>query len=152
MPAIRPAVVADAAQIAELLVQLGYPSTPEAVQVRLANLERAGGYACFVADWQGRVAGLIALARDWYIEKDGAYVRIVALVVDEAARGQGLGRALLAQAECWARDNDAGSVLLNSGDHRGEAHAFYRHHGYRSTGLRFVKPLDPATDTPASHS
>ncbi|WP_375592067.1 GNAT family N-acetyltransferase [Chitiniphilus eburneus] len=144
MPLIRPATQEDAVQIAALLAQLGYPSTPEAVQVRLANLERARGYACFVADWQGRIAGLIALARDWYIEKDGACVRIVTLVVDEAVRGQGLGKSLLAQAEQWAAECGAKAMVLTSGDHRHEAHDFYRHHGYRSTGLRFVKQISPA--------
>jgi hypothetical protein len=33
-------------------------------------------------------------------------------------------------------------VKINTAHHRSEAHAFYEHLGYRSTGLRLVKTLD----------
>ncbi|UXY15239.1 GNAT family N-acetyltransferase [Chitiniphilus purpureus] len=141
MPILRAATEQDAAGIAALLAQLGYPSDEEAVAIRLANLERAGGYGCFVADLDGRIVGMVATSLGWYIEKDGAYVRIVALVVDEPLRQRGLGSALLDLAEQWAAERGAGVMMLNAGAQRQEAQDFYRHRGYASTGQRFVKTI-----------
>ncbi|KAF0814696.1 Aminoalkylphosphonate N-acetyltransferase [Andreprevotia sp. IGB-42] len=142
---IRPVVDDDAAAICPLLADLGYPSDEAAVRVRLANLERAGGYACLVADDGGRLVGLVLLAQAWMIELDGMQVRIVALVVDEHARGQGIGVALMDEAERWARAHGATSLQLNSGTHRPEAHAFYERRGFANNGLRFYKKIGSDT-------
>lgn len=138
---IRPVRDGDVAAICPLLADLGYPSDEAAVRVRLANLDRAGGYACLVAEEDERLLGLILLAQAWMIEMDGMQVRIVALVVDENARGRGIGVALMDEAEHWAREQGATALQLNSGTHRPEAHAFYRQRGYSNNGLRFYKKI-----------
>jgi hypothetical protein len=49
----RPAGPADAARIAELLGQLGYPTTAETVTQRLARLDACGADATWVAEIDG---------------------------------------------------------------------------------------------------
>jgi GNAT superfamily N-acetyltransferase len=51
-------------------------------------------------------------------------------VVDEQARGAGVGRALMARAEQWARDHGCVAVTLRTNVVRTEAHAFYEKLGY----------------------
>lgn len=54
-----------------------------------------------------------------------------ALVVDEANRGSGAGRTMMAAAETWAADHGFASVALGSRVSRSGAHAFYEAIGYR---------------------
>lgn len=67
------------------------------------------------------------------------------LFVTEAARGQGVGRALVAACEALARD--LGCSYLIIGTHPGNlaAHRYYQGLGYAqmpTTALRFTKVLD----------
>jgi GNAT superfamily N-acetyltransferase len=68
-------------------------------------------------------------------------VRITALVVAEDARGHGLGRRLLREAERFARACGAQRLEISSGIQRTGAHAFYLECGYTESGRRFVRPL-----------
>ena len=43
--------------------------------------------------------------------------------------------------EEWAQPQGAIAVMLTSGNHRHQAHDFYRHIGYQQTGVRFTKSL-----------
>jgi predicted N-acetyltransferase YhbS len=52
-----------------------------------------------VAERQGQVVGVIAVAAIPYLEREGRWGRIVALVVSSACRGQGIGRRLVDAAE-----------------------------------------------------
>lgn len=61
--------------------------------------------------------------------------------VDEALRGQGVGKALLADAEDRARACGAGLMQFTTNKSRDRAHAFYRSAGYIDTHLGFKKTL-----------
>lgn len=65
-------------------------------------------------------------------------------LVDAEARRQQVGRALMEQAEAWAREQGYRQVRLRSGLHRTEAHQFYQAVGYTltKTGHTFQKALD----------
>ena len=65
------------------------------------------------------------------------------LVVDETQRSGGLGAALLAAAERWARDHDCQRLVVRSRVSRQRAHRFYRRHGYAMTKTSrvFEKPV-----------
>jgi len=139
--AIRPAAAEDAAAVAALMTELGYPSTAEQTATRLGRLLDHADYHTVVAEDGGRVIGLAGLATGWYYEKDGTYVRVLALVVTAERRGSGVGTALLRAGEAWAEREGAGAVILNSGEHRKDAHRFYEGMGYAGTGVRFVKLL-----------
>ncbi len=47
-----------------------------------------------------------------------------------AQRGHGIGSALLAACEQWAKTQGIHQLGLRSAEHRQEAHRFYRQHGY----------------------
>jgi GNAT superfamily N-acetyltransferase len=64
------------------------------------------------------------------------------LIVTESARRQGLGRALLQEAEHRARERGCHGMTLESGYRRAEAHHMYRQFGMRDDGKYFVKALD----------
>jgi GNAT superfamily N-acetyltransferase len=62
-------------------------------------------------------------------------------VVAEHARSQGVGRALLEEAEVRALDRGCHLVTLESAHWRGRAHAIYTAAGMRDVGKSFAKLL-----------
>jgi PhnO protein len=67
--------------------------------------------------------------------------RITALVVGEAARGHGVGRALVAEAERRLEVLGCALVEVTSNQKRTDAHDFYRRLGYEATSVRFARTL-----------
>ena len=61
------------------------------------------------------------------------------LIVAESARRQGIGRALLEEAEARARDRGCHDLQLESAYRRAEAHHMYRQFGMRDDGKAFSK-------------
>jgi GNAT superfamily N-acetyltransferase len=139
---IRQAVAADAGPISLLVTELGYPTSLEAMQTRLASIFADPSHATFVAERDSNVVGVAGAALDWYYEEDGQYCRLLVLAVTSPARGTGIGRRLIATIERWAIGKGAREVFLNSGIHRHDAHEFYERCGYARTGFRFVRQLD----------
>lgn len=139
---IRDAVIGDGEPIGKLITELGYPTTSEAMRDRLAIILNDSSYATFVADAGGSVIGVAGAILSWYYEKDGLYSRLAVLAVSSTARGLGIGGQLVQTVERWAASKGAREVVVNSGLHRSDAHAFYERRGYSRTGFRFVKQLD----------
>jgi GNAT superfamily N-acetyltransferase len=69
-----------------------------------------------VAEYNEDVVGMIGLCSGYFYEKNGLYVRIVALVVESKYRNMGIGKKLMEEAENWARKQGAISIGLNSGN------------------------------------
>ena len=63
------------------------------------------------------------------------------LVVGSQWRGRGVGESLVRAVEEEARASGCEGVVLSSGNHRVDAHAFYARVGYEATGRRFSKRL-----------
>ena len=63
------------------------------------------------------------------------------LAVAEALRGQGIGAALVAEAEKRLAAKGCGLVEVTSNRKRLRAHAFYERLGYERTSYRFAKLL-----------
>jgi len=137
---IRPMTAADAPLVADLTTQLGYPSTAEEAAERLATL--AGRDAALVADAEGRVVGWVHVILVTSLVSD-LKADIGGLVVDEDHRSSGIGAALLAAAEAWARDQGASRMLVRSRIARERAHQFYERKGYEliKTSHVFEKSL-----------
>ena len=87
--------------------------------------------------------GFVGLHRTFIYELDLPIVQLLAIAVDVESQGQGIGTALTAAAEDWAREIGAAGVSLHSGHHRPAAHRFYERRGYAATGFGFVKRLEP---------
>ena len=125
MSRIRPATVDDAAQIARLSAQLGYPADVDTFAARLRAIGARDTHAVLVREGaEGRLQGFVGLEHRLGIES-GEQAEIVGLVVDAAARRTGTGRALVAAAEDWARARGLDTLFLRSNVLRGEAHDFY---------------------------
>jgi GNAT superfamily N-acetyltransferase len=127
---IRLARPEDAAAIALLSGQLGYPATPTQIQDRFALLERDARVAIFVAELAGAVVGWVQLL-DQQILETGSRVEVAALVVDETVRRSGIGRRLMERAEEWTRERGYNTVQLRSNVTRAAAHTFYERLGYK---------------------
>lgn len=139
---IRPAAAHDAASLAGLMAHLGYPTTPAEMAARLERILPDPAYHTLVAEADGGgLAGMVGMFRGHAYNYDAPYARVLALVVDPARRGSGIGAALMRAAEAWARDAGAGSVHLTTALQRDAAHRFYERLGYEATGLRYRKPL-----------
>jgi len=141
--AIRRARLSDAARIAALCGQLGYPATTKRMVARLKRALRDRDAACFVAE--AKEDGVIGWAHvsvrpllevDRHAELDG-------LVVDEEARSRGAGARLLDAAEEWARKRKCKGLSVRSNVKRERAHEFYLRQGYEhyKTQKAFRKTL-----------
>jgi GNAT superfamily N-acetyltransferase len=137
---VRDAQTADAKAMAGLLGQLGYPTESAAVAGRLERLAIVGDRVVVAEDDQ-EVVGLAHLQVTPTIEYDRPAGKIGALVVDEAHRGEGVGRALVDALEQEARARGCVVLFLTASARRADAHAFYRRMGLEETGKRFTKTL-----------
>ena len=138
---VREATPDDAAAMASLLAELGYPWTPDIVAERLAALNAIGN-AALVAQRGDDVVGVLTLSAMLVLHRPKPVGRISAFVVTERYRGQGIGRAMVAAAERHLATRGCGLVEVTSNRRREEAHAFYERLGYERTSYRFAKPLE----------
>lgn len=129
MSALREACIGDAAEIARLAGELGYPASEDAVRARLHSLLPLPRQRTVVAAQGDGLLGWIAMERRCTLEA-GEFVEIVGLVVDAAARGMGIGRALVADAERWARTQGFAAIGVRSNVLREGSHPFYESLGY----------------------
>ncbi len=126
---LRDAQAADAARIAELFTDEGYPVGTSAIEARLARF--AGPESrVIVADADGSVIGFVAIHAIPRFEHDDVAVRVLALVVDAGARERGVGRQLLAEVDRIAAQLGAGFVEVTAGHHRPEARRLYESLGF----------------------
>jgi GNAT superfamily N-acetyltransferase len=140
---MRPAVLADAGQIADLCTQLGYPTSEAQFLRRLARILGDHHHAVYVAEQlRTQVVGWVHVyvPRLLVLERRA---EIGGLVVDEGHHHSGIGRRLMEKAEEWARANDCEVVHLRSNVAREGAHRFYERLGFRqaSTQQTFQKTL-----------
>ena len=139
-PTIRLANVTDADAISGLFTQLGHPAGPEAVAARLERFAQTGEEA-LVSELGGEVVGVTALSVMPTLHRPTSVGRMSVLVVSEAVRGRGVGRALVAAAEARLAERGCALVEVTSNQRRVEAHAFYEGLGYERTSYRFFKTL-----------
>jgi len=97
---IRKAKKEDMAQVLALINQLAhFEKEPDAVIVTVEDLEKDGfgehpSFFCFVAEINSKIEG-IALGFNRYSTWKGKILHLEDLIVNETARGYGLGSALL---------------------------------------------------------
>lgn len=127
---IRTARPADAAALAGLSTDLGYPSTEAQIRARLGLLgdpERD----VLVADAADGVAGFIDIHVQRLVEAD-PFGEVGGLVIAAPYRAQGLGRALLDAAADWCRERELAIMWIRANLARVGPHEFYEALGCRA--------------------
>jgi ribosomal protein S18 acetylase RimI-like enzyme len=136
---IRPARPNDASAAGGLMAQLAQHTRGHidpGVQNRFRAMIELPQYAIFMAeDEVGRVIGLLSASQRWTLWHTGPCVLIEELVVDEGARRQGVGRALIRAVLDWARAQDCSEVEVSTDHDNTDAQAFYRRLGFQSEAL-----------------
>ncbi|UOQ43826.1 GNAT family N-acetyltransferase [Halobacillus salinarum] len=140
---IRQAVAADSQKLQPLLNTLGYPASLVSIKERMERIVQHSDYMTFVFEEREELLGMVGMSFSLAYHKDEPHVRIIAFVVLENAQGKGIGRKLMKQAEAWARQKGAGTLMLNSGNRkeREETHNIYRHMGFAGTATGFYKNI-----------
>jgi GNAT superfamily N-acetyltransferase len=141
--AIRRALREDAPALVSLSEQLGYPTTAEEIEGRLASILADPDQIVLVAEAGGQVIAWIQGATVQTVQSERS-VEILGLVVERDRRGGGVGRELLGRVETWAREKGARRMTLRSNVIRTRAHAFYQGIGYEITKTQhaFRKTLE----------
>lgn len=138
MTALRTVRVEDAVEIARLTGELGYPLDAATMEDRLRAILLLPQHRVTVAqDGHGGLLGWIAIEHRLTLES-GERIEIVGLVVDAAARGTGIGRALVADGEQWARAQGFESIGVRSNVAREHSHPFYENLGYARVKTQHV--------------
>jgi GNAT superfamily N-acetyltransferase len=146
-PSVRAARAEDADEIARLSGELGYPVSAAAMRTRLSLvLASASDMVRVVEDADGAVIGWLQAHAGSTVES-GLKVEIVGLVVAGIARRAGVGRALVEEAERWARGRSADTLVVRSNVRRAESHRFYPAVGFSLAKTQHVysKSLSPET-------
>lgn len=140
---VRPPRSEDAAALADLSGQLGYPATPAELDERLGALAGDDRAAVLVAtDAVDRPIGWVHVELKRTLMAP-LTARIMGLVVDAEARGSGIGHVLLRAAEAWAAARGCRQVVVGTRITRERAHRFYTREGYslQKTSYFFEKEL-----------
>jgi GNAT superfamily N-acetyltransferase len=133
---VRDGRPADSAAIAALLDALGFPTSSKDVRSRLAKLDNPPLVAA-----EGEVVGVLTWHVTPVLHRPKPVGRITMMVVEQAARGRGIGGALVSEAEARLAAAGCGLVEVTSNIELAGAHDFYRSRGYDRTSWRFAKPL-----------
>ena len=128
-PSIRQMRSEDAATVAALTTELGYPASEDAIRRRIDLITDRPDARLFVAVRGDAVVGWLHVQAISSLEND-TRAEIWGLVVSERARGTGVGRCLVEAAEEWAIVRGLGVMSLRSNQLRIDAHKFYEHLGY----------------------
>jgi ribosomal protein S18 acetylase RimI-like enzyme len=136
---IRDARPKDIDALVALINALGYDVTAAELRKRLTLVRKVGNHVV-VADRAGAI-GLLTTSMTYVLHRPRPVGRISMMVVAEKERGNGVGAALVAEAEARLKAAGCGLVEVTSNAKRLRAHAFYERLGYERTSYRFAKQL-----------
>ena len=145
---VRTATEADIPRILELYQQLVLdPSElemvkpePEFSQKAFREMSSLEGYYLLVAEVDGELVGTTVLViLPGLAHGISRWGVLEFMVVDEAYRSRGIGRALTDHAAELAQEAGCYKIMLGSNKKRTDAHRFYRSAGYEATHEGFTR-------------
>jgi ribosomal protein S18 acetylase RimI-like enzyme len=158
---IRPAVPGDGpalGRLGALLVRGHHAFDPSRFMAPGPSIEEGYGWflgsqladpdvVVLVAERSGAVVGYVYAGlepQSWKELRDAAgFVHDV--VVDESARGAGIGAALVEQATRWLERRGVPRVLLWTAEANGIAQRLFARLGFRRTMIEMTRELDPVS-------
>lgn len=130
----------DLEHLQGLMLELGYSIKLKDLKNNIKEIRNKGGDVLVTEDSSGIVGSICVLIDARLAE--GIYAEIVSLVVSERARGKGIGKSLVQQAELWARKR-VKKIRVRANEIRESAHEFYEKQGYNhiKTQKIFIKTV-----------
>jgi len=137
---IRTATRADVDAVQGLIRQLSRHDFTEE-QFEACYLHNLENNHILVYEKNKRVVGCGVLAIQYPLHFSQRSSELVNLIVDENARGGGIGKKLLAALEQIAVSHKCVCVEADSGKQREDAHRFYNREGFVCNHYKFTKGL-----------
>lgn len=116
-------------------------ATDEVTAKTYEQMKRDSRYHTFVAEADGRIAGLVTAVEVIAIGYPNGYIKMNGLGVLPEFQRQGIGRMLMERVEKLAAERGADAIGLASGFKRTGAHGFYERMGYSKTSYWFRKRM-----------
>jgi N-acetylglutamate synthase-like GNAT family acetyltransferase len=126
---VRAADIKDSEYITKLSNQLGYETTNEKIQKRLADISNNDDNCIFVIVDNENIIGWIHGFHSLRVESD-SFIEIGGLVVDENYRRKGLGKMLIKKIIEWSHFKKSNKIKVRCNTLRKETHAFYNNIGF----------------------
>lgn len=141
---IRTAEDRDAEAIAALTETWGHPLSRDEVRVKIRSFAQTASHQFLVAEMAGATIGFAAMNTALSPGRPAKIGTISGMAVAPQYQRRGVGRRLVESAEDWFRSQGASYTRVTTASHRTEsAHRFYPALGYRQTGVRFDRDLQP---------
>ncbi len=126
---IRSVQIADAADIARLSAQFGYPAAENEVKAWLSLLLDSKADWVWVAIGDGRILAWIQATAMFRMES-GKFLEITGLVVDESVRSLGIGGRMVLHVKEFGKAFGFERLVVRSNISRIRAHQFYLKLGF----------------------
>jgi GNAT superfamily N-acetyltransferase len=130
----------DAADVAELCGQLGYPTAEDDARTRLDAIGGRPDHRLIGAEVDGKLIGWAHVHADWALDH-GFEGHLLGLVVHDEHRGLGIGRALIGEAAEWALKHRCTRLRVRTNVIRLRAGDFYRRAGFKEVKRQLVLDL-----------
>lgn len=127
--------------LADLAIQLGYPSTEKEILERLDSIFRANDHLVIAAIQNENVVGWIHAFIAYRLESD-PFVEIGGLVVDDKLRSQGIGSSLVKEIKSWAAENNCSKIRVRTNSKRKDAPKFYKKLGFEKVKEQLIMDLE----------
>ena len=134
---IRKMTEGDAARVAKLSTELGYPVSAKTMRRRILDVSYRHDQRLLVATIDQVVAGWLEIFLPRSVLNWGK-AEVGALVVDRRFRRKGVGVSLMIAAQRWAEERNCPFVYLRSNVVRKEAHRFYEAAGFKVFKTQYV--------------
>jgi GNAT superfamily N-acetyltransferase len=131
LPLVRPAQLADAEGLAEVLSVLGHAASADEMRARL--WASPPWRAVFVAELDLEIAGVAVVELSHPLHRPDREAALTALATLRDFRHRGVGRALVSTAVAWARREHCFRLHVRAGALSDDAHGFFKAIGFEET-------------------
>jgi len=121
--------ITKSSSLTNLVSQLGYAADESNIKNRLSAIINHNEHCVFAAEIDGEIVGWIHGFIALRVESD-PFVEIGGLVVSEAYRKNGIGKALVEKVIDWSKTKQITKIRVRCNTIRDDAHAFYKHIGF----------------------